>query len=135
MNTRQLVYHIKYCYPNLVDVYVKNGNCIVAQMSFGFKSNRCILFVIHVDDEYRRLGISSKLLQILESECDKKNINVIDGRYWPENENAKYMYEKHGYSIYADGNEQYIIKVGISEYDISDLSIVMHNEDLNVLDV
>lgn len=135
MDTKQFVYHIKYCYPNLVDVYVKNGDYIVAQMNFGFKGNKCNLFVIHVEDQYRRLGISSKMLQILENECYNENVNVIEGRYWPENENAQYMYEKNGYSIYEDGNEKYIVKVGISTYDVSDLDIVMHNEDLKALDV
>ena len=122
MDKKDLTYHVKHSYYQS-EVVVRNKEQDVAFMYFKIKGSKCNLALIRVEPEYRRLGISTRLLQILENECVKEGVRSIDGRFYPENENARFMYENHGYSIYKDGYDQYLVKSSLSSYDTTDLNI------------
>ncbi|MBR2969923.1 MAG: GNAT family N-acetyltransferase [Clostridia bacterium] len=130
MDKKDLTYHVKHSYYQS-EVVVRNKEQDVAFMYFKIKGSKCNLALIRVEPDYRRKGISTILLQILENECLKEDATIIEGRFFPENKNARFMYEKHGYTIYQDGYEQYLIKSNLSSYDMTNLNIEIRDSRVN----
>ena len=109
-----------------------SGNQIVAiidgeevgLLNYVFRQNKCLLLVISVKENFRGRGISSHLLKILENDAIDNNINYIEGRYCPTSDNAKFMYDRFGYSITRDNYQDYVYKHGLSYYDDVKVEII-----------
>jgi len=55
---------------------------------------------VYVDDEYRGVGIATKMLEAFKSYCIKRNCHHIKISFMENNENAKRLYQKNGFKPY-----------------------------------
>ena len=74
-----------------------------------YGSRQLWLYKIKTYDEFQHQGVGSALITALEFFAYMRNISVVDGKFYPDNEFAAPFYEKYGYSIY---HEDYFTGVG-----------------------
>lgn len=84
-------------------VYVLDG-IPVGLISFSIIYDRVELEYIWTDTNYRRMGVASKLLNII---LDYDNINNITLEVSVKNENAIRLYEKYGFKIVSTRKNYY----------------------------
>ena len=108
----------------LVKVYDKTGyyqmvahigENKVGEVTFSIKRESFLrkawLNKISVVERYQNQGIGKALLVCFEKFCLDYRVDIIDGKYFPENDIATHFYPNNGYSIDKDGYETYIYKM------------------------
>ena len=68
------------------------------------------LMHIFVNEDARYCGVGQKMLDALEYFARKCCVEVVEGKFYPDNAYAKDFYEKNGYEIWKDGYETYVSK-------------------------
>ncbi len=100
-----------------IQIEAIDNNEIVGFINYKFKrSGKVWLNNIVVNKEYRTKGIGSMLLKLFENDCIEHYIKVVEGKFYPHDEEGdvvKSFYEKHGYSIYKDGYDTEIYKCNL----------------------
>lgn len=68
------------------------------------------LYKISTKEGYQHKGYATAVLKTLEYLTQYLRYRWIEGKFYPDNEFAKPFYDKHGYTIYKDGYETFVIK-------------------------
>ena len=93
-----------------VKIFNEKDNKIIGYVNFSIKDKTAWLSKIKVEDEYKFKGFGNKLIELFEKICKQYNVFKIEGKYYPESENAKQFYLNRGYDIYNDDYQWYILK-------------------------
>ena len=104
---------------------IHNGNCI-GYINYIFVDRNVWLNKIKVDREYRGKGIGKTLLKLFENEAYDMRRSVIEGKFYPEDEDGmvvKRFYESNGYSIRKEGYETELFKVLRGKHDIIGVNV------------
>jgi len=105
------------CYLN--DIYV-------GYINYCFTKNGVWLNKIKVLKEYRNRGVGTALIRVFENEVLSQCRSVVEGKYFPEdeeNEIVKGFYIANGYNISREGYETEIYKNLVKKHDLRDLNI------------
>ena len=103
-----------------------NGNTCIGFINYKFDKRSVWLNKIKVDKAYRGKGIGKTLLKIFENEADKMRKVVVEGKFYPEDEDGlvvKRFYESNGYKIEKEGYETELYKVLREKHDLSGINI------------
>ena len=104
---------------------ILNGKCI-GYVNYRFVDRNVWLNKIKVDREYRGRGIGKTLLKLFENHAYDMRRSVIEGKFYPEDEDGlvvKRFYESNGYSIRKEGYETELFKVLREKHDISGVDV------------
>ena len=122
---------------NRITAYAQEDLHQVGYLNFKVKGRSADIWSFKVDDpQYLRTGVGNIMLNCFEEYCRDNRVQCIEGRFYPDGEGAVYsreFYESHGYSIYRDGYEQYLIKrlEPVETKSPVDYTLIPNNQDLN----
>ena len=84
------------------------------------------LYMIKVADNFRKYGIGTNLIRIMEDDCANRRVDFIEGKYYPEgaeDSEVRRFYNKNGFDIYKDGYETMVGKYSLESQDLHGISI------------
>jgi GNAT superfamily N-acetyltransferase len=86
--------HLEYLQKNIYDILSDN---------IDLNSQNCIIsFGLYVDENFRKLGLSSKIMELAFEECRKHNVTYWLGYRYNNNLISKQIFEKLGMKIIAN---------------------------------
>lgn len=100
-NDKKVVYDMKIEKDG--DVY--EINCLdksgqsMGFVTFEFFNKYLWIYKIETKEEFQHQGVGSALLKMIEYFAMQNGKNQIEAKYYPSNQYAKPLYEKHGYFI------------------------------------
>ena len=105
---------------------------LVGYARYKIENREAWLYNIKVNEEFRHLKdekIGSHLLQIVENECIARWVDHIEGKYYPETEDAivRSFYAKNGFEVVRDDYDLIIWKTLFRDKK--------HNLDVQVEDI
>lgn len=68
------------------------------------------IYVIEIKEKFQSKKLGDTLINLFEDYCKKERVAKVEGKFYPTNTNARPFYLKHGYDIYKDDYESYILK-------------------------
>ena len=81
-------------------------------INFKFTNNDSVwLNLIKVHEKFQSQGYGDILIELFEDYCRKNRKYIVEGKYYPENNNAVNFYKKHEYQIDKEYYDQYIFKI------------------------
>lgn len=98
----------------------------IGYVSYIIRKKQAWLYKIEVSSKFRKNGIGSALIKIMEDDCACHHVWSIEGKYYPENatnEEVSSFYQKHGFSIYKDDYETLVGKFSLSRQNLENLLI------------
>ena len=106
---------------------------IVGYISYKIHKSQAWLYKIEFSSKFRKYGIGSALIKIMEDDCACHRVWNIEGKYYPENASNEEVsgFYKHGFSIYKDGYETLVGKFSPSEQNLENLLIKEECSDEN----
>jgi len=117
-NNKEYLFDMKMVYHSSEDYYTiscfdENG-VHTSETSFAIsKANRnpsIWIYKIATYKDYQHLGLGKIMLDTVEMFAMQRRINIIEGKFYPDNEYAEPFYIKNGYSIDRDYNTSEIYK-------------------------
>ena len=117
-NNKEYIFDMKMVYHENEDYYTiscfdENG-VHAGQTSFAIsKANRnpsIWIYKITTFEHYQHRGLGKVMIDTVEMFAKQRRINVIEGKFYPDNEYAEPFYIKNGYSIERDYNSSEIYK-------------------------
>ncbi len=60
------------------------------------------IYAFRIKENYRGIGLGSKLLEIIEHDLNKRGIHFVTLNVAKDNDRARALYERHGYKIAAE---------------------------------
>lgn len=78
--------------------------------TFKLNGQTAWLYYICTHPKFQRRGVGFALLTVIEKFSLDNGASRIEGKFYPENEFAKLLYDKAGYAIEKDGYETLICK-------------------------
>lgn len=126
----KMVYHEKEDYYT-ISCFDKNG-VHASEASFMIsKANRSQsiwIYKIATFDKFQHKGLGKVMLDTIEMFAKDRKINVIEGKFYPDNEYAEPFYIKNGYSIERDYSTSEIYKY----LDFNKVSCPFDNLDIEI---
>lgn len=135
-NGNAVEHNIKITHYNDKDYYLiqvlNEDNKEMGFLSFKAYDDYIWIFKLETHEEYRNKGVGSALLNMLEYMAKYKWKNSIEGKFYPDNEFAKPLYEKFGYSFDYELTGQTIFKY--ISFDKVKEEIAPKVKDFNVIE-
>ena len=78
-----------------------------------FKMNagqKAWIYYVYTNEKFYHQGVGRALLQTFEKIAFENGIRFVEGKFYPENQYARPLYNKTGYKIERDGYETLIYK-------------------------
>lgn len=104
---------------------IHNGKCI-GYINYKFANRSVWLNKIKVDKECRGHGVGKTLLKIFENEAMTLRKVVVEGKFYPEDEDGmvvRRFYESNGYKIEKEGYETELYKVLREKHDLTGIDV------------
>ena len=113
---RNKKFFVKYTFEenNLQGIHLitKTDGEEIGFINFKFTNNDSVwLNLIKVHEKFQSQGYGDILIELFENYCRKYRKYIVEGKYYPENENAVHFYKKHDYQIDKEYYDQYIFKI------------------------
>ena len=68
---------VRYTSQNVFNLFKFKKNIILGKSNFGIIKNQTVVYNINVNNNYRKLGIGSNMLNFIENYSKMNNINLI----------------------------------------------------------
>ena len=113
---RNKKFFVKYTFEenNLQGIHLitKTDGEEIGFINFKFTNNDSVwLNLIKVHEKFQSQGYGDILIELFEDYCRKNRKYIVEGKYYPENNNAVNFYKKHEYQIDKEYYDQYIFKI------------------------
>lgn len=99
---------------NSYRIEILDNSNVMGYATFRIKRNRyqdsIWLYKIETYPKYAHTGVGTATINLLEYFALQNRAQVVEGKFYPENEFAKPFYNKFGYSIDREDYETYIYK-------------------------
>lgn len=99
---------------NSYRIEILDNSNIMGYATFKLKRNKyqdsIWLYKIETYPKYAHTGVGTATINLLEYFALQNRVQVVEGKFYPENEFAKPFYNKYGYSIDREDYETYIYK-------------------------
>ena len=99
---------------NSYRIEILDNSNVMGYATFRIKRNRyqdsIWLYKIETYPKYAHTGVGTATINLLEYFALQNKAQVVEGKFYPENEFAKPFYNKFGYSIDREDYETYIYK-------------------------
>lgn len=87
-----------------------NKNQEMGFLTFQINEANAWLYYVCTHPQYRHSGVGLALLAVFEKYVFDNGVCRIEGKFYPENQFAKQLYDKAGYSIEKDGYDTLVCK-------------------------
>ncbi len=98
-----------------ISIMLKKDKELIGLINFKFSREHgdkvAWIYVIEVKEKFQSKKFGDILINLFEDYCKKERIKRVEGKFYPTNMNARPFYLKHGYEIYKEDYETYILKV------------------------
>ena len=82
---------------NIISIVIREKKWIIGHISYRIEKNKYHIFHLFIKEEYRQIGLATRLLEKIEKRCFIKKVNYMTTKVLKKNKEAIGLYRKLGY--------------------------------------